>query len=219
MELIIGNKNYSSWSLRPWLMLKACNIEFDERRLALRTPEFAEQIKAVSPTAKVPALIDGDVKVWDSLAICEYLNDTCLNGEAWPSDPAKRAQARAISCEMHSGFMALREELPMNCRARRFVDLSTEALKDVWRIDLMWQELRYEHQEIGPWLFGELSIADFMYAPVALRFNTYGPAISPLSKAYVETVMAHPAIMEWVAASAEEEEVLEDAEVGQAFDG
>ncbi len=219
MELVIGNKNYSSWSLRPWLMLKACNVAFEERYLALFTPEFAEQIKTFSPAGKVPALTDGDVKVWDSLAICEYINDTYLNGDAWPQDPARRAQARAISCEMHSGFMALREEMPMNCRARRYVDLSTEALKDVWRIDLMWQELRYEHQDLGPWLFGELSIADFMYAPVALRFNTYGPAISPLSRAYVETVLAHPAMAEWMAAAAEEEQIIEKAEAGQAFDG
>ncbi|WP_261842322.1 glutathione S-transferase family protein [Aliamphritea ceti] len=219
MELIIGNKNYSSWSLRAWLMLKACNVEFEERRLALFTPEFAEQIKAFSPTGKVPALIDGDIKVWDSLAICEYINETYLAGDAWPKDVAKRAQARAISCEMHSGFMALREEMPMNCRARRQVDLSTAALKDVWRIDLMWQELRYEHQELGPWLFGELSIADIMYAPIALRLNTYAPAISPLSKAYVETLMAHPAIVEWVEASITEEEVISEEEVGRDFDG
>ena len=218
MELIIGNKNYSSWSLRAWLMLKACGVEFEERRLALFTPEFAEQIKDLSPTGKVPVLIDGEVKVWDSLAICEYINDTRLSGQAWPQEAAKRAKARAISCEMHSGFMALREELPMNCRARRQVDLSTQVLRDVWRIDLMWQELLYEHQDTGPWLFGELSIADIMFAPVALRFHTYGCAISPLSRAYVDRVLEHPAVAEWIAASMEETEVIAEEEVGLEFD-
>jgi glutathione S-transferase len=215
MELIIGNKNYSSWSLRGWLMLKAFDLPFTETRLALFEEGFYSTLATYSPAGKVPVLIDADVTVWDSLAICEYISEVHLANKGWPADVADRAVARAVSCEMHSGFFGLRHELPMNCRAKRAVTLTEAALKDVQRIDAIWTELLKKNSAQGPWLFGEFSIADVMYAPVALRFHTYNPELSEQSRAYVETVLAHPAIQAWVAAAHLESETIEAEEVGE----
>ena len=215
MELVIGNKNYSSWSLRGWLMLKGFNIAFTEIKLPLFTDTFAQQIGQYTDAKKVPALVDGDVQVWDSLAICEYISETYLKGAGWPKKPCDRALARAISCEMHSGFFSLRHEMPMNCRAKRAVKVGEQTLSEIARIDQMWKSCRAK-ATTGPWLFGEFSIADVMYAPVALRFATYQPTISAESAEYVQTVLNHPAIKAWVADSFNEVEVIEAEEAGEA---
>jgi len=145
MQLFIGNKNYSTWSLRAWYLLSKFNISFTEQQLVLDTPEFYEALKSKFPVQKVPALIDAELIVWDSLAICEYINDAYLNGAAWPSEIAQRAKARSLAAEMHSGFAALRNEMPMNIRAKRHVELSEQAKKDIARIDEIFstQQQRY----------------------------------------------------------------------------
>lgn len=140
MQLFIGNQNYSSWSLRAWLIFSQYDLKVDVTKLTLFTEDFYDKLASVTPTAKVPTLVDGEVTVWDSLAILEYVNEQYLQGKAWPSHVVDKAKARAISAEMHSGFFDLRNELPMNCRARRKVDLSDGALKDIARIDAIWSE-------------------------------------------------------------------------------
>lgn len=214
MELIIGNKNYSSWSLRGWLMLAAFDIKFKETRLLLDTDSFYSALKHVDCADKVPVLVDGDITVWDSLAICEYVSETCLDGRGWPQDRAARAEARAIAAEMHSGFFAVRNEMPMNCRAKRRIEASEAAMKDVARIDQIWSGCRERFADQGPWLFGEFSIADVMYAPVVSRFETYGVAVSEASHAYMQSVLAHPAMQEWIAAGKRETEIVEADEAG-----
>jgi len=214
MELIIGNKNYSSWSLRAWFMLASFGIDFDETLLPLFSDEFRTKIAALSPTGKVPALLDDDIQVWDSLAICEYISDRYLAGNGWPKAPKSRAEARAMSCEMHSGFTALRNEIPMNCRATRRVDLSKQAKQDIARIDELWATLRLQHKGEGPWLFGKLSIADAMYAPVVSRFKTYGIKLSTESQAYADSVMASDTMRTWYEAALQETLIVAEDEAG-----
>ncbi|WP_286237751.1 glutathione S-transferase family protein [Neptuniibacter halophilus] len=214
MELIIGNKNYSSWSLRAWLCLAAFEVPFRETKLNLFTPEFYTRLEAHTPAAKVPVLIDNGVTVWDSLAICEYLNETCLQGRGWPEDPSERARARSVAAEMHSGYAALRNEMPMNCRAKRRVDLSEAALRDVAAIDQLWCDL-LQRDSGAPWLFGEFSIADIFFAPVALRFETYAPELSAPAAAYMQRLLALPAMQQWVEDALQEEEWVEEDEAGQ----
>lgn len=202
LKLVIGNKNTSSWSLRPWLLLKQCDLPFEEICLKLDTPQFHEQIGQYSPSRRVPALIDGATAVWDSLAICEYVNEL-VKGAAWPQDRAARAHARAISAEMHSGFTALRQTWSMNATAKLQVEPTPDTLKDVQRIDGMWQDCRQRHG--GPWLFGaSFTIADAMYAPVVLRFNTYGPKLSASSIAYVQHTLGDRHLHAWIQGAAQE---------------
>ncbi len=215
MELVIGNKNYSSWSLRGWLMLEAFELPFKETRLKLFTDEFYQHLSQYNAANKVPVLIDGQVVVWDSLAICEYLNETQLDGKGWPAAPALRAQARAIACEMHSGFTGLRNEMPMNCRARRTIEPSAQALADIQRIDQLWSALREQHGDQGDWLFGDFSIVDVMFAPVVLRFMTYGIKLSPLSQQYADTLRQHPAMQAWLADALLETEFVAEDEAGE----
>ncbi len=217
MDLITANRNYSSWSLRGWLMLRSFELPFNETRLQLFTDEFYRALKPYTPAGKVPVLIDGERQVWDSLAICEYVNEQHLAGRGWPADAGVRAHARAIVCEMHAGFMALRNALPMNCRARRQVELTPAVVKDIERIDAIWSGLREQYADGGPWLFGDWSIADLYYAPVALRFNTYVAAqslLSASSREYMQRVLAHPAVVEWVAEACAESEVVDEDEAG-----
>ena len=208
LTLVIGNKNYSSWSLRPWLLMRYFGIAFDEVRLPLDTPEFATGITRWSPSGRVPVLHRGDLVVWDSLAISEYVNETFLDGRGWPSDPAARAVARAVSAEMHSGFQALRDELPLNARrrVRNFV-VSPHARRDVDRITRIWRECR-ARAGTGPHLFGAFSIADAMYAPVVLRFQTYGVEIGEVERRYADAMLALPALKEWLAAAEAEGQAL-----------
>ena len=213
--LIIGNKNYSSWSLRPWLLMHEGNIAFDELRIPLSQPESKERILEFSGAGRVPILRDGDLTVWDSLGICEYIAERHPEIGAWPADPARRATARSVSAEMHSGFAALRAELPLDCRARHEnVSVGGRARADIERIGTIWRECR-RHAGGGPWLFGRFGIADAMFAPVALRFVTYGIALDADARAYVDQVLGLAGIREWLSAAAAETEVIDDAEHGR----
>jgi glutathione S-transferase len=199
LTLVIGNKNLSSWSLRPWLVLKHFELPFQEVKLPLDTPAFQREIVKYSPTRRVPLLIDGELKIWDSLAIAEYLNEQ-VQGRAWPADSAARALARAVSAEMHSGFAALRTHWPMKAVGNASVTLPPEGLTDVARVQQLWHDCRSQYAQRGPWLFGEYSIADAMYAPVALRFRHYSAAIaSPLAQAYQQQLIEDPYMQEWLA--------------------
>lgn len=203
--LIIGNKNYSSWSLRPWLLLRAFAVAFREMKLPLDTEEFEARIGALSPNRRVPALHDGKVRLWDSLAIVEYANERWLGGRGWPQDIAVRAHARAISAEMHSGFTALRQELPMNSSKRKPMPLlSDDAAEDLARVQAIWRETRQRHGGSGQFLFGAFGIADAMYAPVALRFIGHGVELDAPAQAYVEAIQSLPALQEWLAEAATE---------------
>ena len=203
LTLVIGNKNLSSWSLRPWLLLKHMNLAFGELVLPLDTPRFGAEIGQYSPTNKVPVLLDEDVVAWDSLAICEYVNEKALGG-AWPKEVNARAHARAIAAEMHSGFQALRHDWPMRAAETLSAALSATGLKDVARIDALWQDCRARYGVQGPWLFGAYSTADAMYAPVVLRFNTYGAHVSSAARAYMEQTLADAALREWLVAAERE---------------
>lgn len=212
--LYVGNKNYSSWSLRGWLCLKKSGAEFETRRIPLDTPDFARAIEAVSPTRRVPVLHDDSVVVWDSLAIAEYANDKWANGRLWPEARHQRALARAIAAEMHSGFPALREQLPMNIRARNRRVVETGPLKsDIRRVVQIWEECRQQARR-GSWLFDEFSIADAMFAPVAFRFRTYGITLPAHAAAYTDTMTQDKDIAEWVSDAMAETEVIDREEVG-----
>jgi glutathione S-transferase len=205
--LIIGNKNYSSWSFRPWIAMKAVGIAFEERVISLNDPEFKRAIAPVSQNGKVPALDDGGVHVWESLAILEYLAEKFPHAGLWPADPSARAHARAVAAEMHGGFAALRGECPMNFwRPVKRRELSADALADVARIDAMWSECRLRYG--GPFLFGAFGAADAMYAPVVSRFHTYAVAVGERSRAYMDAVMALPAWREWKEAALKEPWIL-----------
>jgi len=202
LTLIIGNKNYSSWSLRPWLLLRHHGIAFDEVRLPLDTPEFANGIARFSPSRRVPVLHRGDLVIWDSLAICEYANEAFLDGRGWPADAAARAVARSASAEMHSGFQALRNALPMNIRKRASqFEVPADAKADVARISQLWRDCRARFGAGGAFLFGEFSIADAMYAPVALRFQSYGVEVGDVERRYMDALIELPALREWIAAA------------------
>lgn len=215
MKLIIGNKNYSSWSLRAWFMLSAFEVEFDEVKILLCRPETKAEILKHNKAGKVPALHDGDLMVWDSIAICEYISEKYLANKGWPEDLESRAIARACTAEMHSGFFSIREMLPMNCRANgRNVAATPELEVEIKRVDTLWAELRRRYGKDGEYLFGRLTIADCMFAPVVFRFLTYGIEVSEISRRYMETVLAHPKIAQWLKEASEEEDVIESVEVG-----
>lgn len=213
MKLFIGNQNYSSWSLRAWLIFAQHNIDVEVVKIKLFTDEFYKTLQAITPTAKVPTLVSDSVTVWDSLAILEYVNEIFLNGRAWPEDQSERAKARALACEMHSGFMALRNEMPMNCRAQRNVNLTEAALNDITRIDELWSEQMEQYPD--GWLFGEWSIVDAMYAPVVLRMQTYGINLSQKATAYSNKVLNSPAMKRWLAEASIETEVVVEDEAGE----
>ena len=205
--LVIGNKNYSSWSLRPWLVLKQAGLTFDEVGIPLQTLESRAQRLAYSPAGKVPVLVDGDITVWDSLAICEYLAER--HADLWPQSAVERAFARSISAEMHSGFMDLRTHMPMNCR-KTFPGKgdTPEVMRDIARIIAIWEDCRARHTEAGPFLFGHFTIADAMYAPVVLRFRTYAVELPAVSQAYADAIIALPAMQEWLTAAQVEAETI-----------
>jgi glutathione S-transferase len=200
LTLVIGNKDLSSWSLRPWLVLKHHGVPFREIKLPLDTPEFHAQIVQYSWARRVPVLIDGDAHIWDSLAIVEYVNEK-VGGRAWPADPLLRAHARSVSSEMHSGFQALRETWPMHTTGSNpHVPLSPQGRSDVARVQAIWDDCRAKYGARGPWLFGEFSIADAMYAPVVLRFRHYGATgLTAGSQAYMQQWLQAPEMREWFA--------------------
>jgi glutathione S-transferase len=211
LTLVIGNKNYSSWSLRAWLAMKVAGVAFDEILIALDEPASRANILKHSPSGRVPCLIDGDLTVWDSLAICEYINETQARGRMWPAQVSSRAQARSVAAEMHSGFAALRAHLPMDVRARH-PDRGAAALvrpdvaADVRRVQDIWLECLARSG--GPFLYGAFSIADAFFAPVVTRFVTYGVTLPPALGNYSERVLELPALREWIAAAQAEPEVI-----------
>ncbi|MBT8047776.1 MAG: glutathione S-transferase family protein [Xanthomonadales bacterium] len=214
MKLVIANKNYSSWSLRPWLLMTEFGLDFELREESLAGDDLKQRLLQYSPSCKVPVLIDGDLTVWDSLAICEYLSEQYLGGEGWPGAVGSRAHARAICAEMHSGFMALRSQMPMNIRARRKIAASNAVLADIRRIDEIWSECRRTYNADGDWLFGKFSIADCMYAPVALRFMTYGASLSDPGQQYMAAILDNPGVKSWIKAASKETEIIPEDEAG-----
>jgi len=213
MLLTMGNKNYSSWSLRPWILMKHVELDFTERVLPLDTPEFSRDIATFSPTKRVPILQHGSLLVWDSLAICEYACE--LAGRGWPEAREARAVARAACAEMHSGFSILRSQWPMNTRAiGRRTAPNPERSAEIARIENLWADCRARFGAGGPWLFGEFSVADAMYAPVVLRLRTYGATVRDATAAYMATVLADAHMREWLAAAAAESWINEASEIG-----
>ena len=212
LTLVIGNKNYSSWSMRPWMALKAAGIAFEEVVIPLYTddPADKQRILKYSPAGKVPILVDGAVTTWDSLAIIEYLAEKFPEKGFWPKDAAARAHARSISAEMHSGFMALRNECSMNIRRPlQQKALSADAKANVERVQDIWSSCRSEYGQGGEFLFGAFSGADAMYAPVAHRFRTYGVEVKGAAAEYMHAMQAHPAFAEWSEGAAKETWAIE----------
>jgi glutathione S-transferase len=213
LTLVIGNKNYSSWSLRAWLFMKHSGVEFQEILVTLDTAGTREELDRYGPSGRVPVLRHGSVCVWDSLAICEYIAE--VSGKGWPKAREARAVARSVSAEMHSGFTTLRSLWPMNARARNRRTAVTAALEaDIERIDEIWNDCRVRFGGDGPWLFGEYSVADAMYAPVVLRFNTYGAHISQTARWYMASVLEDAALQEWLQAAKQEPWTIAADEVG-----
>ena len=214
LKLVIGNKNYSSWSMRPWLTLRANGIAFDEVFIPLYTGEADKQrILSFTHSGKVPALIDGDVTIWDSLAIIEYLAERFPEIQLWPEDRARRAHARSISAEMHSGFAALRNECGMNLhRPVGAITLSDDARADIARVQQIWGECRERYGKAGPFLFGSFGGADAMFAPVVHRFRIYAVKVTPEVRDYMNTMMALPAFQEWTRAGLAETLLIEKFE-------
>src|SRR5262249_46262234 len=206
LKLIIGNKNYSSWSLRPWIAMKVAGIAFDEEVISLDAPDLRAGVGRFSPGENVPALAEGDVHIWESLAVLEYLAEKFPGARLWPADPRARALARAISAEMHAGFVPLRRHLPMNMsRPVLPRQLTPEVEANVRRIDEMWTDCRTRHDADRAFLFGGFGAADAMYAPVVSRFHTYGVKVSEAARGYMDAMMALPAWGEWRAAAPEDE--------------
>ena len=216
--LVIGNKTYSSWSLRPWLLLKHAGLQFEELRIPFHSDQWNQEIHKHSPSRKVPVLKAGGLTVWDTLAICEYVNEQFLGGRGWPQDAEARAVARSVSAEMHSGFPHLRASLPMNCR-RRFegFPIPDNAAIDIARVLEIWRACRMTYGDSGPWLFGEFSIADAMYAPVALRFHGYDVSLSGDEARYVTTMLEDPAVRDWIRDAAAETEIVDEEEVDHPY--
>jgi len=199
LTLVIGDKQLSSWSLRPWILLRHLGLPFDEVSLPLDTARFRQEIGRWSPTGRVPVLLHGELRVWDSIAICEYASELA-GGAGWPEDRSLRAVARSVSAEMHSGFQALRSAWSMQATSRGIdVPPTSEVSADVNRIDAIWRDCRTRHGSHGPWLFGDrYTIADAMYAPVALRFTTYGARLSEAAGRYRDHVLADPHLQDWI---------------------
>jgi glutathione S-transferase len=211
--LLIGNKNYSSWSMRPWIAMKAVGIPFDEEVISLDAEDFKARVRQVSGTGKVPALVDGGTHVWESLAILEYLAEKFPDRQLWPAEPAARAHARAIAAEMHAGFTPLRRHYPMNMRRPvRRRGPTPESAGNIARIEAMWTDCRKRFGAGGPFLFGAFGAADGMYAPVVSRFHTYAVEVGARSRTYMDAVMALPAWREWKEAALQEPWVLPEDE-------
>jgi glutathione S-transferase len=216
MHLVIANKLYSSWSMRPWLVLRANDIAFTETVIPLRQPDTSERIRKFSPTGLLPVLIDGECVVWESLAIVSYLADRFPDRPIWPEgDLARRAHAKAISVEMHAGFKTLRQVCPMNL-GKRFatphLDAPLEA--DIRRIEELWRDTRTRFGGEGGFLFGAFSAADAMYAPVVTRLDSYQLPVAEDTRTYMDTVLAHPAFLEWKREAFAEAWQIADYEAG-----
>ncbi|MEA2975618.1 MAG: glutathione S-transferase [Alphaproteobacteria bacterium] len=214
LKLVIGNKNYSSWSLRPWIAMKVADIPFQEQVIPLYEADSPRQIRELSPAGKVPILIDDDIRVWESLAIIEYLADKFPDAKLWPSDAQARAHARVLAAEMHAGFSNLRRHCPMNVRRPvKPRELTPEVLQDVKRIEEMWNDSRARFGKNGPFLCGAFGAVDAMYAPIVSRFHTYKIEGGATARTYMDAVMALPAWTDWAAAARSEAWVLPHCEV------
>jgi len=214
LHLIIGNKNYSSWSFRPWLAMKVAGIAFEETVISLDAPDFKTRVIASGGSGRVPVLIDGETCIWESLAIIEYLAEKFPTVGLWPREAQVRAHARAIACEMHAGFLPLRRRLPMNVwRPVLPRALDDQAVANVARIEAIWSECRRRFGTAGPFLYGTFGAADAMYAPMVWRFHTYGVEVGPVAHAYMGAIMELPAWNEWRAAALREPWVLAEDEV------
>lgn len=214
LTLVIGNKNYSSWSLRPWLAMTMAGLAFREVVIPLRQPESIDAIARHSPSGKVPVLCDGPLAVWESIAILEYVAELAPAAQLWPADAAARALARAVAAEMHAGFAALRSHLPMNVRARRLGrEITPTVAGDIERICAIWRDCRARFAGDGPFLFGRFSNADAMYAPVVSRFATYGVAVDAACRGYCETILGLAAMRAWTEAAAAEPWIMANNEV------
>lgn len=211
--LVIGNKNYSSWSLRPWLALRKAGIPFEEILIPLSETGTKAAILKHSGSGRVPALKHDDLTIWDSLAICEYAAELRPEAGLWPDDTAARAVARSVSAEMHTGFSALREHMPMNIRSR-FPDEGRRpgVKEDIDRIAALWRQCRSRFGADGPFLFGRFTIADAMYAPVVTRFRTYGVALGEVEQAYADAVLGLDPMKEWIKSAQDEPMVIDEAE-------
>ena len=214
LTLVIGNKNYSSWSLRAWLALRKTGADFEELLIPLSRPETEAAIKLHSPAGRVPVLKVGDLAIWDSLAIAEYLAERFPEAGLWPADAEERALARSVCAEMHSGFPALRGGMPMNVRARLpGKGRSPEVGADIARVQEIWETCRSRVGEDGLFLFGDFTLADAFYAPVVSRFRTYGVALGDVCRRYVEAVWAWPDLQDWAAAASKEPYTIAEEEI------
>lgn len=206
VTLVLGSKNYSSWSMRAWLMLRWLDIPFDEITVPLYREDSRAALLRHSPTAKVPVLVDGDLTVWDTLAIAMHLSDA--RPQIWPAEPERRAYARSVSAEMHAGFATMRSTMSFNARARgRRVPLNEELARDIGRVQDIWEEGRRRFGSTGPWLLGEFGIADIMLAPPAVRFVTYGIELRPPVQEYHARLLGHPLVAEWFALGRSDEPI------------
>ena len=213
-KLVIGNKTYSSWSLRSWLLMREADIPFTEELIQLDTPEFKNEVRAFGPGGRVPLLIHGDIAVWDTLAIAEYLAELFPEKDLWPTDATARAYARSCVAEMHSGFFDLRGALSMNLRRPRgSLEVSEATQADIDRVCEIWTTCRERFGGDGPMLFGKFSIADAFYAPVVSRFDTYGIPVPEAAAEYMASVLALDGMREWYADAAKETRILESEEV------
>ncbi|MFT6955282.1 MAG: glutathione S-transferase [Halieaceae bacterium] len=215
LQLVIGNRNYSSWSLRAWLALRKTGVEFETVVLPLDTPEFTKRIAEYSPSGRVPVLWHEGLCVWDSLAIAEYVNEQFAEGRLWPEDSASRALGRSMIAEMHSGFTQLRMRMPMNCRAsNRIIDMDASLQTDLDRMWTLWSDSLTSHADAGSWLLGEFSIADAMFAPVVMRFQAYALKLPADIKSYCDHALDDEHLQEWLRDASQETWVVVADEAG-----
>ena len=208
VRLVIGNKNYSTWSLCPWLLLKMFDVEFEEIQIALYQDNTAEKLGPYSPSLKVPVLLHKDTTVWDSLAVCEYISEQLLGGSGWPVSPKRKASARSISAEVHSEFPQLKQEWPMNCKASYRLTPSDKLINEIARIDAIWSYTRRRDGVNGNYLFGRFSIADCMFAPVAISFDAYRAELSEDAHTYMQNLLDNPFVHQWKTLGQREKEKL-----------
>ncbi|MEQ8952570.1 MAG: glutathione S-transferase family protein [Gammaproteobacteria bacterium] len=216
IRLVIGNKNYSSWSMCPWLLLKMHDIPFEEIQISLYQDNTAERLGPYSPSLKVPVLLHRDTTVWDSLSICEYINDEFIRGSGWPTNPKRKASARSISAEIHAEFPNLKKDWPMNCKASYRLTPSEELFEEIARIDAIWSCCRHKFGENGNYLYGRFSIADCMFAPTAVVFERYGAELSQDANSYMQTLLDNPFVQKWITLGRREKEPLSVAVANSA---